>query len=258
MGAPAPRQPMGGGGTDWLPLGPPPEDGLPLLCFPHAGAGASVFRAWKGLTPPPLAVCPLQLPGRDGRFREPPGRAVGPLVNAAAEALAPLLDRPFAIFGHSMGAILAFEFTRALRRLGAPPPVHLFVSGRVAPQVRTPGEGLHRLPTPEFLRFIRSLGGIPERVLHGQAFAELMVPLLRADIEVNETYRHAAEPPLDVPLTVLAGRDDHKVPLRWVRPWAEHTTEKFALHVLPGGHFFPYDSPGSVLGLLADPFEEWS
>lgn len=233
----------------WLPTGPPPSDALTLVCFPHAGAGASVFRTWDERLSA-ATVCPVQLPGREGRFLDPPFLTVKPLVTAALDALAPVLEGPFAVFGHSMGALVAYEFARALRRTGGPQPVHVFVSGRVAPQVRNPRQGLHELPEPEFLRFVHSMGGIPERVLESRAFAELMVPLLRADISVNETYEYPEEEPLNVPLTALTGRDDTRVPIRWVRPWAEHTTQEFTLHAVPGGHFFPYEQRETVLDLI--------
>lgn len=251
-GATAPATPAtiaGPAETPWLPTRPP-DDGSPaLLCFPHAGAGASSFRPWEGALRE-AHVCPVQLPGREDRFPEEPFRTVGPLVDAALDALAPALRGPFAVYGHSVGALVAYEFTRALRRAGGPRPVHLFVSGRVAPQLRNPGSALHELPEPEFLRFVHSMGGIPAHALRSRAFAELIVPLLRADISVNETYAHREEEPLDLPLTALAGHEDPRVPTDWVRPWAAHTKREFAFHVLPGGHFFPYEGGGAVPALI--------
>ncbi|MEV8115861.1 alpha/beta fold hydrolase [Streptomyces xiamenensis] len=245
-----------GRAADWLPAGPPPQGALPLVCFPHAGAGASVFHAWEGRLPPGTVLCPVQPPGRESRFREPPLRDARAVVSAAADALIPVLREPFAVFGHSMGALLAYAFTRELRRRGAPLPVALFVSGRVAPEVRAPGPPVHELPAPDFLRFLHSLGGIPEHILTKPAFTEMMVPLLRADIAVNLTYAYREEPALPVPLTAFAGALDSNVPVRWVRPWAGHTSASFALRVVPGGHFFPYEDPASVLGPIGAALEE--
>ncbi|MBR8641372.1 thioesterase [Streptomyces tuirus] len=251
----APRTQATDTSTPWLPVGLPERDAVTLLCFPHAGAGASAFRTWDEHLSS-ATVCPVQFPGREGRFADSPFHTVEPLVDAALEALVPVLHGPFAVFGHSMGALVAYEFTRGLRRTGGPLPLHVFVSGRVAPQVRNPVRGLHELPEPEFIRFVHSMGGVPERTLNSRAFAELMVPLLRADISVNETYEHQREDPLDVPLTALAGQDDARVPLRWVQPWSEHTTKSFALHVLPGGHFFPYEERDGVLHLIDNALRE--
>src|SRR5437763_15337105 len=167
--------------TPWLVSRKPnPRARVRLFCFPYAGGGDSVFRAWqKGLSEA-IEVCPVQLPGRGARISEPPFTELSPLVRAAAQALAPHLDKPFAFFGHSMGALICFELARHLRKDGGPQPVHLFVSGRCGPQTpREPFAG--DLPDSEFQEMLRRYNGTPEEVLENRELMELLLPAVRAD-----------------------------------------------------------------------------
>lgn len=234
----------------WLPAAMP-DAGTRLFCFPHAGVGASTYRAWpRSLSQADLGVLPVQLPGRENRMGEPALRAVEPVVEALVRCVADRLDRPYALFGHSMGALVAFEFARRLRELGAPPPVHLFVSGRIAPQLADPRQKLHDLPDAELCARLADLGGLPAAVLADPALLGLLLPLLRADLAVNENYRYRPAPPLPVPITAFGGEHDPKVTEAELRAWAEQTDDQFTAHLLPGGHFFVQESVRSLLGLL--------
>lgn len=236
--------------SGWLPA-VLPEAGLRLFCFPHAGVGASAYRAWPDLLPKAeIGVCPVQLPGRENRLGEPAARDVGQLVDALFSEVADRLDRPFALFGHSLGALVAFEFARLLRDRGAPLPVHLFVSGRIAPQLADPREKLNDLPDAGLRARLAELGGIPSAVLDDPDLLTLLLPLLRADLAVNENYRYRPGPPLPVPITAFGGARDPKVSAVELRAWAEQTSGQFTDRMLPGGHFFVQESVRSLLGHL--------
>ena len=224
---------------------------LRLFCFPFAGGGASVFRAWPQELPGSVEVIAVQPPGRESRFREEPFRRIEPMADAATAALAPRLERPFAFFGHSMGAILAFEVARRLRRRGLPQPRHLFVSGRSAPRVELSDPPIHDLPREEFFAELRRFSGTPEEVLRNRELLELVEPLLRADFSVSETYRYRPDAePLAVPLTALGGAEDPEVAPEHLAPWREETTGPFQEHLLPGGHFFLAERRGEVLAIV--------
>ena len=224
----------------WLAyVKPRPEARLRLFCFPYAGGAASIYRTWPDELPPEIEVCPVQLPGREGRIRQAAFTNMDDLVAAAAEGLAAELDRgPHAFFGHSMGALIGYELARRRRRAGRPGPRHLIVSARSAPTVPDREEPIYDLPTERFRERLRELNGTPAEVLEHPELMELVEPLLRADFEVNETYEHHPGEPLSCPLTALGGLRDEEVPREDLEKWEELTTGPFRLHMLPGDHFF--------------------
>jgi medium-chain acyl-[acyl-carrier-protein] hydrolase len=214
-----------------------PSAGVRLFCFPYAGGGDSIFRAWQKGLPEEIEVCPVQLPGRGTRISEPPFIELSPLVRAASQALAPHLDKPFAFFGHSMGALVGFELARHLRRGGGPQPVHLFVSGRCSPQtLKEPLAG--DLPDSEFREMLRRYNGTPAEVLENPELMELLLPVVRADFAVCRSYLYTSEPPFSFPVTAFGGLEDPGVSRECIEGWREHTTGPFVLRMLPGGHFF--------------------
>ncbi|MFV8755933.1 thioesterase II family protein [Nannocystaceae bacterium ST9] len=230
------------------------EDQLPLLCFPHAGGGGVEYRHWARSLPGRVAVWPVALPGREARLGEPAIRRVGVLIDAMVEALADHLDRPYALFGHSMGAVLAFEFARGMRRIGAREPVLLAVSGRRAPTLAESGERvvLHDRPDEDLLDHLRRLAGTPTEVLAEPALQRLILPTLRADFEMLETWAYVPELPLDCPIHAFAGREDPVAPTREVARWRELTLAEFELCELPGDHFFLRPQAAALLARLAD------
>lgn len=232
---------------------PRPGARLRLFCFPYAGGAASIYRTWADELPADVEVCPVQPPGREGRIRERPVTSTEEMVQAAAEGLAEELDRgPYALFGHSMGAVTAFELARRRRDAGGPEPVHLFASGRGAPTVVDLDEPIHDLPPERFRQRLRELNGTPVEVLEHPELMELVEPLLRADFRVVETYRYAPAAPLTCPITALGGLADDHVPAERIEPWREMTSGPYRQHMLPGDHFF-LNGParGDVLRIVA-------
>jgi medium-chain acyl-[acyl-carrier-protein] hydrolase len=239
--------------TPWLPYQrqPQPAASLRLFCLPYAGGSALIYRSWPSTLPPGVEVCPVQLPGRGHRMNEPPFLSGDALVPALAEALSPYLDKPFAIFGHSMGAHISFELARHLRRHAGLAPEHLFVSGRRAPQLPERGRIVYDLPDDELVEHLRHLNGTPREVLESPELMQLMLPLLRADFALCDTYAYADEPPLDCPVTAFGGLGDTDVPRVDVEAWAAQTTGAFSLRMLPGDHFFIHEQEASILHVLA-------
>jgi medium-chain acyl-[acyl-carrier-protein] hydrolase len=230
---------------------PNPQARLRLFCFPYAGGSALIFRKWVDILPSFVEVCPVQLPGRGNRLDEEPFTCPDELVRAVAAALLPHLDKPFALFGHSMGATISFELARLLRREGAVMPQLLFISGRRAPQVPDREPPLYNLPEQELMAELHKLGGTPAEVLEHPELMEVMLPLLRADLTVAETYTCATEPPLDCPLCVFGGLQDKDVTREDLLAWAEHTTGRFTLRMLAGDHFFLNTAQSLLLRTLS-------
>src|SRR6202030_2132902 len=172
------------------------------------------------------------------------------LIGELAPALLPLLDKPCVFFGHSMGAILSFEVTRWLRRNRGVLPRHLFVSGRRAPQISDTDPPLHLLNDEDFLARIRELDGTPAEVLADEELLRVVLPVLRADTELCETYEYVDDSPLPCPITAFAGKDDDDETSDKVREWNQQTTSRFSFHSMEGGHFFISSSEQEVLRLL--------
>ena len=220
---------------------------LRLFCFPYAGGGASIFRLWAKELPSEIEVCPVQLPGRERRLRESPFSQVAPLLQALVQVLPPYLDRPFAFFGYSMGALISFELVRQLRRQNLPLPSHLIVSGRRAPQIPCSEPFTHELSDAAFIEDLRLKGGTPEAVLQSTELMNLFMPLMRADLGLNETYTYTNEPPLDCPISVLGSSEDPEVNREQLEAWREQTTSSFSLEMFPGNHFFLISEGRSLL-----------
>lgn len=223
-----------------------------LYCLPHSGGTAAVFRSWPEALPPDVEVQAAQLPGRETRIAEPPVRRLELLVEPLAAAIAREAQLPFALFGHSLGGLLAFEVCRRLRRLGAAGPVQLFVAGCRAPHLPSPDPPIHALPDEEFLVELRRLNGTPADVLEHRELLRLVMPSLRADCEAAETYSHRPEPALGVPIAVYGGTDDDRVDFADLAAWRRHTTGDFSLRMLPGDHFFVTESEAELLALVSE------
>jgi medium-chain acyl-[acyl-carrier-protein] hydrolase len=223
---------------------------LRLVCFPYAGGSASLFRTWPAALPADVEVVAVQPPGRENRIDEPLLTEMSDMVAAVATAVEDLLDVPYAMFGHSLGAIVGFELARFLRRAGRPSPAHLFVAARPAPQIGLRDRGLHRLPDREFLAKVRELNGTDEELFRHPDLLELLTPMLRADFAVSDSHRHRPEPPLSCPVTAYFGGSDLGSGSAQMAGWGQHTTAAFALRRMPGDHFFIHSYRDQLLADL--------
>src|SRR5689334_20484357 len=187
--------------SSWISPGRPRSGTrLRLFCLPYAGGGASMFHPWVEALAPSIDVRAVQLPGRENRLPEEPFIALNPLVAALADVIAPQLDMPYALFGYSMGALIVFELARELARVHARTPVKLMVAAHRAPHIRDPDPDIHDLPEPRFIQAIRRLHGTADEVLDHPELRSLLLPLLRADFTLCETYRHEVADPLECPI----------------------------------------------------------
>lgn len=235
---------------------PNPQARLRLICFPYAGMGASIFRTWPDGLPAEVEICPVELPGRGTRLIETPFTQLPPLVQALAQALAPLLDKPFAFFGHSLGALISFELARQLRRQSGVQPVRLFVSADRAPQIPHRDRPIHALPEEEFLAELRRLNGIPGKVLAEAELMQMLLPVLRADFAVYETYVYSIEPPLTCPISTLGGLQDQRVRRGDLEAWRDQTNGSFSLRMFPGDHFYWNTTQPLLLQALSQELRE--
>ncbi|MEV0201455.1 alpha/beta fold hydrolase [Nonomuraea sp. NPDC050691] len=249
----------------WLPFrgltGTEPG-ALPMYCLPHAGGAASAFRLWQRKLSG-VAVQPVQPPGREGRHKEPPYLRMAPLVSDLADVVLADVElsaagRRYTLYGHSLGAIVAFELVREIRRRGGPEPVHLFVSGSDAPHVTDEsGPPVGGMSRPELVALLRGLGGTPEWLLADPEALDMVLPSVQADFTVKETYVYEEEPPLDVPISALCGETDPRVsPVKLAR-WLDQTAREFTLHGFDGGHFAVFEQAQRTHRILAEALRPW-
>lgn len=217
-----------------------------LFCFPYAGANAMVFRTWPADLPPDVELSVAQLPGRGLRIREASITRIEPLVEALGQALEPS-SVPFVLFGHSMGGLVAFMLCRWLRARGWPAPMHLFVSGRRAPQIPDSFPPVGELTDAYLLARLRRYGGTPEEILAEPELLQMILPIFRADLELLGAHRHVPAEPLDLPLTALGGTEDEQASPARLEGWREHTRGPFVLRLVEGGHFFVHTAHADVL-----------
>ena len=199
-----------------------------------------------------VEVYPVELPGRGNRLKEPPLTNMATLVESLAKDLSPYLTKPYAFFGHSMGAMIAFDLAHRLREQHVPGPVHLFVSGRPAPHIVDDDPKTYDLPEAEFLQELRRLNGTPPQVFENADLMQLMIPVLRADFEVCETYVNTPRPPLGCSITAIGGSDDKDVPLEDLQAWRAYTSTLFTMRMFPGDHFYLHTFAPQLFRFLSD------
>jgi len=233
----------------WFPFrAESPAAQVRLFCIPHAGAGATAYLSWARGLPCHIEVCGVELPGRATRVTEPLHRHTESLVEQLAYAIRPLLDLPYLLHGHSMGALLAFETARLLQKTDMAQPAGLVVSGMVGPARWPVRPAVHHLDTPQLMAHADFLG-LPSDIVADEELLALVLPTLRADLELTEAYRYRKGPPLRCPVTVFAGMHDELTPLSALREWSDVTTDGCTMQVFEGGHFFLHECP-NVLNAL--------
>lgn len=240
--------------SNWLLRFPPrPAATVRLVCLPGAGSRASMFQPWSADLPSTVEVCGIQLPGRGGRLREPSFTRMEPLADAVSDALRAHRDLPMVIFGHSLGSLVAFEVTRRLLADAEHNVVALVVAAHKAPQLGsadTFGVPPHELGTRQLVEFVDGLGGTPSGALADPDIVRLMLPALRADLELDHSYTYVPKSPLTVPIHAFGGTADPLVSRSELVAWRDQTTSAFRLRQLPGDHFFLTGHSGPAL--LAD------
>ena len=230
---------------------PNPEARLRLFCFSYAGGGASVFRAWPDALPPEVEVCAVQLPGRENRVGEPAYTRITPLLEALTAALEPYLDRPFAFFGHSMGALVSFELARHLRRTGDKQPVGLYLAAYRAPHLANPNIKIYHLPSEVFKVVLRA-EGIAEMILQNEELMQAMLPTLRADFELCDTYEYREETPLPYPFAIFGGLEDVRIKAGDLEAWPMHSSAPCSLTMFPGAHFFVHSAQDQLCAAISE------
>ena len=209
-----------------------------------------VFRPWSRELPREIEIIPALLPGRELRLREPAYTTVEPMVEVLAREITPYLDKPFAFFGHSMGAIISFELARRLRSERSVEPAHLFISGRRSPRVPRRDPYIHDLSDAEFVSELQRLNGTPKEALEHKELMEMLIPMIRADFSVCHAYTYAPGEPLRCPMTVLGGTRDEEVPPEELDPWCEETTGDCSKQILEGDHFFINQNSARILRII--------
>ena len=218
-----------------------------LFCLPYAGGAASIFYTWAKRFAAGVQLCPIELPGRGTRLQEPLRTSLDGLVEDLADAIGPYLDVPYAMLGHSMGATIAVRLALCLERMRLPRPKRLFLMGARPPHLPRPKPWLHQLDDAELADRLRSFGGTPEPVLQHPELMGLLLPILRADFQLIETFSLPSIQPLASPISGAAGEDDTEVSHQEMELWREYTRAEFVLRSYPGNHFFPWTCTDEVI-----------
>lgn len=228
---------------------PVPTARTRLICLPHAGGAASFFRTWSRCFSPIVEVVAVQLPGREDRIDEPPITSLGAVVESLAEAMSLVSDRPYLLFGHSLGAAIAHELCVALRQDGRGLPAHLVVSGREAPD-RHRGGTLHCGSDAELSRELGRLNGTAVELIDNPEWCAMALPIIRSDYRLIETYRPRLCAPLGIPITAFVGEQDGELLPGDAEAWADQTAAAFSLRRFPGNHFYLIAQRDGVVRVL--------
>lgn len=232
----------------WLPR---PGAQLRLFCFPHVGGASTVYRNWAPAFDERVEVCSIELPGRGLRFGEKLHTDLKDLVFSMQVEMQDYFDKPYAFFGHSMGALTAFEWARLIRQSALPEAKMLFISGFGAAHLPKPlSQMLHVLPNHELLASIERLKGTPPEVLQHRELMELLLPIIRADLQMVETYAYEKQAPLDIPLIALGGDQDPEVEASRLKAWKDQTTNRFECKFFEGEHFYIQSARDEVLKFI--------
>lgn len=239
--------------NEWMPHAiPNPRARLRLFCLPHAGGASSLYRPWADQLPSHIELCPIELPGHGTRIHEQALSRMKRLTQSLAEGLYPYLDKPFALLGHSMGALVSFELARLLRRTYNVSPVYLFVSAHRAPHLPDPDSTTYMLSDEELICKLQTLAGTPPEILEQPDLLRMVLPNLRADFAVCDTYHYRVEEPLDCAIAALGGEDDAEIRREHLEAWQTQTCGAFQVDMFPGGHFFINSARQEVLQRLSE------
>ena len=236
-----------------------PHARMRLICLPHAGSGASFFRRWPSDLPDDVEVCAVQLPGRENRLMEPPITDLSQLIRQLVRGIGSAFDRPYALFGHSMGALVAFELARCQQRSHQLMPCQMFLSGRNAPQIidwQERENPRHRLSDDALRAELARMHGTPEEVLRNEELMAALLPAVRADLTIVETYTFEQGEPLPCPIHVFGGADDTLTSRAGLDKWHEQTRDEFQIRLFAGNHFFIVNQHRALLRHIARTLSE--
>ena len=238
-------------GSPWFVVPRPhPDARLRLFCFPYAGGGAGTYVDWHRTLHPLVELVAVQPPGRGMRRSEAPHRTMSALLADLWPQILPMLDRPYFLFGHSMGSRIAHALAARLRDAGQRLPTHFIASGSRAPHLVSPEPTTYDLPDAEFVDSLRELNGTPEEILCDPELMELLLPLLRADFEIAELYRAEPSIPFGFGASILGGTADAHVPPNDLRAWQAHFRRPVRVEMCEGGHLFVDESPAPVIAVI--------
>ena len=226
------------------------DPSIRLFCFHYGGGSASIFREWSKDLADYAELIAIQLPGRENRFNEPLLYNVSQVVDKLCLNCSAYTDKPFILFGHSIGALIAFEFVRTLRRRNMPQPKHLIISGTKAPHIPLRKQPIHNLPDPKFIEELKKYNGIPNQIIEDKELISIFLPTIRADFSLSETYVYLRERPFSFPITALGGLKDDTFNCEDLLKWKEQTTCSFKHYLLPGDHFFIKSSYKQVIEIV--------
>lgn len=211
---------------------------LRLICFPYAGGNASTYMSWVQSLPANVELVIVQAPGRGMRMCEPAFTDMQDLVSDLMKSMPKVLNKPYILFGHSLGSRIAFELMSQLKTFSYALPQHFIASGSRGPHIKSNKKPIFHLDEPEFIAELKKLSGTPVDVLENKELMELFLPLLRADFEIADKYCYAATADFNCPISVLGGEDDIEISLLQLESWGELFTSKPEVYLLPGNHFF--------------------
>ncbi len=242
----------------WLRTWPARSGGATarVVCFPHAGVGASLCNGWAETLPENIELMAVQLPGRENRMQETPLREFGPLKEALYEILPKYFDLPMGLLGYSFGGTFSFEIARGMVKYGFP-PCHLFVGASPAPQIERRFPAISEMPDEQFVGELQAhFGGIPPQIVGHPELLKMMMPAMRADMHAIEAYQYEEGEPLPCPITALGGSDDPAITMADLAGWAEQTSASFRHRIFAGGHFFIRERYAQVMRYVGEQMEQ--
>lgn len=244
------------GSQGWLFRTPQLHAPTQLFCFPYAGGGISSYLPWQAVLGSQVEVACVQLPGRGARLLEPCIDSFQTLIEELTNLIIQHANRPYVLFGHSLGGLMAFEVTRALRKRQKALPKQLIISACEAPQSRSVSRHFHELDDHALIQVLSKLNGTPSAILENKELIRLLLPGVRADFKMNSDYVYMVETPLELPVIALAGENDSHVRLESIVLWREQTSDEYKIHLMPGDHFFIDSHRNVVLDLLKNIIKE--
>ncbi|HEY8918110.1 MAG TPA: alpha/beta fold hydrolase [Chitinophaga sp.] len=221
-----------------------------IFCLPFAGGSRYSYQGYEKYASPQVTIIPVDLPGRGSRFADPLLGNIYELADDVFQQLQDRLHEPYALYGHSMGALLSYLLTKRILQEGLPAPLHLFLTGRAAPSVVKQDAVIHTLPKAAFFEALAKLGGCPEELLRNEDLKDFFEPIIRSDLGALHTYQHEETTPFDIPMTVMTGLQEN-ISFEDALAWQKESTELITVRKFTGDHFFIYDHEREIVQLMA-------